>query len=267
MNFLRSSFPSYDEPFPPLPLDAAGDFSITFDRKWIPYMISLLMPALDPLMWQSDGQRASLEANDLLVRIITEATVMPDCADISFSIDGSGHLIFTCGTNDPQDLGQVTGAQGDPGPAGSTLLSYSSSTISNNTTQETTFSDVAFAGDTIAANGDTLELEYYIEGSAFNKTRTFRFYQDSGTPITLYAVGMVMSALVIRIKLIKTTVSNTYLLFSVHAEGAVAHNQSGVFLLNVNWSTAVHWKLTCQVASGVANDAIINFRTARLWRA
>lgn len=43
-----------------------------------------------------------------------------DCLSISFAIDGSGHLIFTCGETSPVDLGLVVGAQGETGATGPT---------------------------------------------------------------------------------------------------------------------------------------------------
>lgn len=113
----------FKQPAPPVPVENEGDMCIRFDGKWYPYILAVLKTLAVEISYKSDALRSVKEANDLILRFMTIGECGMDCTDIQFSIDETGHLIYTCGNNAPLDLGKVVGdpgASGEPGLPGNT---------------------------------------------------------------------------------------------------------------------------------------------------
>ena len=114
-NFPFVSFPTKLNAPPP----DGGAFCFSVDKKWIPYLLGAIFPLLSERTWiEADAEGAIDDAKTLLADIMTGGDCGMDCSDISFSIDGSGHLHFICSGTDT-DLGSIVGPPGAPGTPGS----------------------------------------------------------------------------------------------------------------------------------------------------
>lgn len=113
------------EPLPPLSQTEQGAVCVSFDRKWLPYLLTVIGGLLAKRNWEGQDSYSASEAKNLLsnfMEVSTDCGGGMDCGDISFEIDEAGHLIFTC-NGEPLDLGNVigpTGATGATGPTGAT---------------------------------------------------------------------------------------------------------------------------------------------------
>jgi hypothetical protein len=110
----------FDTPIPPPPDESLGAVCFRFDAKWRPYILGVLAALLAKHSWQSEADRATGEASLLIADFMANRGCGLECDDIDFVIDESGHLIFTCGDNDPVDLGLIVGPQGEKGDKGDT---------------------------------------------------------------------------------------------------------------------------------------------------
>lgn len=62
---------SFDVPIPPIPLTGSGEYCITIDRKYIPYIVGALQALLHADTYESDAQDSIYEATDLIAAIQT----------------------------------------------------------------------------------------------------------------------------------------------------------------------------------------------------
>jgi hypothetical protein len=77
VSFLNLPLPTFSEPLPPVPETDTGGICVTFDEKWRPYIVMVLMALAVPSAWESDADRCSGEAT-----IMIEAFIVPgDCGD------------------------------------------------------------------------------------------------------------------------------------------------------------------------------------------
>lgn len=115
-----SSYPyvAYTKPIPPPPVDTQGAVCFRVDEKWRPYILGLLGTLLINRTWQSEADRATGEASLLVQEFLTGGGCGVECDELSFAVTETGHLLFTCGTNDPIDLGYIVGPQGPQGVQG-----------------------------------------------------------------------------------------------------------------------------------------------------
>lgn len=66
-----SQYISFDSPVPPVPSTGEGDFCVSFDRKWLGYMVGALQVLLDRSTYESEQDRAISEAANLILAIQT----------------------------------------------------------------------------------------------------------------------------------------------------------------------------------------------------
>ena len=99
-----SQYLSFESPVPPPSSTDEGDWCVTFDRKWLPYVIGSLQALLDDSTYESEVSRATGEAASLIfafqsgvctvglkigtIMQYATATVPTDCLEC----DGSTHL-------------------------------------------------------------------------------------------------------------------------------------------------------------------------------
>lgn len=109
------------EPLPPLDETAQGAVCISFDRRWLPYVLTVIGGLLAKRNWQGADSYSASEAKNLMssfMEAVDCGDIDLNCEDLDFVIGEDGHLMFTCGDNDPVDLGNVVGPQGEQGPQG-----------------------------------------------------------------------------------------------------------------------------------------------------
>lgn len=66
-----SQYIAFGEPIPPIPSADEGDFCVTFDRKYLPYIIGALQALLDSSTYENGDSDSIAMAHDLIATIQT----------------------------------------------------------------------------------------------------------------------------------------------------------------------------------------------------
>ncbi len=91
MSLLRFPSRAFDAPLPPVPVTGTGDFCITIDRKWLPYLLGAAGVLCAGGTWESDQERCIAEAMTLLAQLMDG-----DNCPVETSIDSTGIEIEDC---------------------------------------------------------------------------------------------------------------------------------------------------------------------------
>jgi len=117
-SIVKYPYKPFPQPVAPIPEVNSGDTCVTFDKKYLPYVIGALGALAAPQTYAENQSESVQSARDLIALFIQQTGCGVDCEDISFEVDENGNLIFTCSGGDPIDVGHVVGPQGPQGPQG-----------------------------------------------------------------------------------------------------------------------------------------------------
>ncbi len=90
MSLLRFPSRAFDVPLPPVPIAGTGDFCITIDRKWVPYLLGAAGVLCAGGTWESDQERCIAEAMTLLAQLMDGDNCLTE------TIDNTGVEIEDC---------------------------------------------------------------------------------------------------------------------------------------------------------------------------
>lgn len=126
MNFQSRPYQVFPKPVPPLPVGQLGAVCITFDKKWLPYLLGAISQLAIDRTWESQNERSTGEARNLL-DLFAGALACPepepgglemdDCMGCCIRIQDGKLQVLSCGewtTVPGGDLSELIGGTGSP---------------------------------------------------------------------------------------------------------------------------------------------------------
>lgn len=120
MSLLRFPSRAFDKPLPPVPSEGVGAFCVTFDAKWLPYLLGAAGVLCAGGTWESEKERCISEGMTLLAALMTGEFCQPspepgdsgielgDCMGCCIRWNNGVLEVFSCGVWTP-----VPGAAGN----------------------------------------------------------------------------------------------------------------------------------------------------------